>query len=322
MTTIREPDISTRDADGPHHVPVAGELVVTIGLASLGLGLLVNSVVGPLLADRIEYPFSESMRNQTIGLDATALLLVFPACMAVAMLTWRGHRLAPVLTLSLGSYVAYMFLQYVVGPAFEFYPATLLLHLMLFVAGWALTAHAWIVSRRSFADATPLSTRHAWAAVAMAGFVVLRYVPGLVASVSQDPLPDEVGRDVTMYWLIVLADLGVFLPVMTATAAGLFRQVRWARLALTATVGWFALVSVAVGAMSLTMLLNGDQFASGAQLGLFIVTSAIVVGYASHLYRDLLAQPCGTAVFAGRGAPPDRARLGRHRGRQLPLRRC
>lgn len=294
MTTTRELGRSARDAGGPPRIPVARELVVTIGLVSLGLGLLVNSVAGPLLADRIDYPFSESMRNQTIGLDATALLLVFPACTAVAVLAWRGHRLAPALTLSLGSYVAYMFLQYVVGPEFGFYPATLLLHLMLFVGGWGLTAHAWIVSRRSFATVTPLSTRHAWAAVTMAGFVVLRYVPGLVASMTQDPLPDEAGRDVTMYWLIVLADLGVFVPIMAATAAGLFRRAQWARLALTATVGWFAMVSVAVGAMSLTMLLNDDQFASPAQLGLFIVTTTVVVGYATHLYRDLLSRPSPT----------------------------
>ena len=280
---------TSRDLNA-RRVRVAPQLALAIGLVGLGVGLLVNSMAGPLLADSIDYPFSDSMRNQTIGLDATSLLLVAPACLAVAVLAWRGHRLAPVLTLSLGSYVAYMFLQYVVGPEFEFYPATLMLHLALFVAGWALTAHAWIISRRLFDTAGPLSSRHAMVAVVMAGFVVLRYVPGLVGSVSHEPLPEAATEDVTMYWLIVLADLGVFVPVVAATAVGVFRRASWARLALTATVGWFAVVSVAVGAMSLTMVLNDDRFASRAQLGLFIVTSAVVAGYALHLYRGLLTQ--------------------------------
>lgn len=297
MATTREPDTSASTSEVgdplgiPPGAPRSRQMVLAIGLVGLGVGLLINGVAGPLLADSIDYPFSESMRNQTIGLDTTALLLVLPTCLTVAALAWRGHRLAPVLTLSLGSYVAYMFLQYLVGPEFDFYPATLFLHLALFVGGWALTVHAWAVSRRVFANLSPLSTRHGGAALAMAGFVLLRYVPGLISSLSQEPLPDAAGQDVTMYWLIVLADLGVFVPVAAATAVGVFRRIGWARLALTATVGWFAIVSIAVGAMSLTMLINDDPFASRAQLILFIAMTTLGVAYAVHLYRDLLSAP-------------------------------
>ncbi len=265
-----------------------------IGLVAIAVGLALNTVVGPLILDLVTYPVSASMRNQTIGLDAVALLIVAPACLITARLTWRGHALAPALALSLGSYVSYMFVQYLVGPEYDHYPATLVLHLGLFAGGWILAFHAWTVARRVLGPAPPLTRRHAVAAVAMAGFVVLRYLPGLAASFSQRALPEEAAGDVTMYWLIVVSDLGVFVPIALATALGIVRGAAWARLAMTATVGWFAAVSLAVAGMSFVMLINDDPFASAAQLGLFIVTIALVGTYAAYLLKALLADPALT----------------------------
>ena len=65
---------------------------------------------------------------------------------------------------------------------------------------------------------------HGWVAVAMAGFVFLRYLPGLVGSITTEPLPAEAASDPAMYWLIVLLDLGVFVPAALLTAVGLRRQ--------------------------------------------------------------------------------------------------
>lgn len=267
------------------------QLVQSVGLIALAVGLITNSVAGPLIADTIDYPVSDSMRNQTIGLDAAALFLFAPACIITAVLAFRGHRLAPPLTVSLGAYVAYIFVQYFAGPEFERYPPTLLLHLGLFIGGWTLAVSGWQAGRRYNAAAIKrLSNRHVLAACLMAAFVVLRYLPGLAASLTNEPLPEEVRGDITMYWLIVLSDLGVFVPMFVVTAIGIRRGAAWSRLAMTATVGWFSLVSIAVGAMSLTMILNDDRYASRAQLGLFVVTTAFVTGYAIHLHRALLDQ--------------------------------
>ena len=266
----------------------SGQRILAVGMAALGLGLVANSVAGPLLADAIDYPVSESMRNQTIGLDAAALLLFAPACLVIAVLAWRGHRLAPVLTVSLGSSVAYIFLQYLVGPEFDYYPATLLLHLGLFVGGWTLAVHAWHLARLHF-EATPaLSSRHATAAVVMAGFVILRYLPGLASSLTQEALPDEVSGDITMYWLIVFSDLGIFIPIVVITAVGIWRRAPWARLAMVTIVGWFTIISVAVGTMSLTMVINDDRYASQAQLALFIIITTVTGIYAIHLHKTLI----------------------------------
>lgn len=283
---------ATDAGDDPSLGPSSRQVVVAAGLVALAMGLVVNSMVGPLLIDAADYPVSDSMRNQTIGLDAAALFLFAPGCLITAVLAWRAHRLAPVLTVSLGSYVTYIFVQYLVGPEFDYYPATLLLHLALFIGGWTLAIHAWHSSRCIFNETVAkLSPRHTLAAAAIAGFVVLRYLPDLASSLTQETLPAEASGDITMYWLIVVSDLGVFIPIVVATAVGVRRGAPWGRLALTATVGWFSLVNVAVGAMSLVMILNDDRYASRAQLGLFVITTAVVVGYAIHLHRALLDEP-------------------------------
>ncbi len=205
----------------------------------------------------------------------------------------KGHdvTVAPMLTVSLGSYTAYIFVQYLVGPEFDYYPSALLMHLGLFIGGWILAVYAWHTGRKTYNETvTTLSPRHALAACAIAGFVLLRYLPGLAASLTQGALPEEAGGDITMYWLIVVSDLGVFIPIMVATAVGVRHGAPWGRMALTATVGWFALVSFAVAAMSITMVFNGDTYASQAQLGLFIAITPMVTGYAMHLYKAILNQ--------------------------------
>jgi len=68
----------------------ARQAVVAAWLIALAVGLIVNSVAGSLLIDAIDYPVSDSMRNQTIGLDAAALFLFAPACLVTAVLAWRG----------------------------------------------------------------------------------------------------------------------------------------------------------------------------------------------------------------------------------------
>ncbi|MGH1489872.1 MAG: hypothetical protein ACRBK7_10845 [Acidimicrobiales bacterium] len=277
--------------DTPKIGPSSGPVVAAVGLVVLAIGLIVNSVAGPLLIDDIDYPTSDSMRNQTIGLDAAALFLFAPACLVTAVMVWRGHRLAPMLTVSLGSYTAYIFVQYLVGPEFGYYPATLLLHLGLFIGGWTLAVYAWHTGREIYNETeATLSPRHAIAAAAIAGFVLLRYLPGLAASLTQKSLPAEASGDITMYWLIVVSDLGVFIPIMVATAIGVRYRAPWGRMALTATAGWFALVSFAVAVMSLAMILNDDSYASRAQLGLFIIITAMATGYAIHLHRALFDQ--------------------------------
>jgi uncharacterized protein involved in response to NO len=97
--------------------------------------------------------------------------------------------------------------------------------------------------------------------------------------------------------LIVLLDLGVYVPLAVISGLGLIRARPWASLLHQGLVGWFLLVTVAVAAMAATMNLNDDPNASMAQLVLFIVVGVVVTAYAAAVFRPLLTrQPPGLSL--------------------------
>jgi hypothetical protein len=262
------------------------------GLLALAAALATNSVLGPFLADVIDYPVSETMRNQTIGLDAASLFVVAPIGIVVGVLALRSHPAAPVLALGPAGYVAYMFVQYVAGPDHLSYPPVLVLQLGLFAGGWLLAGRGWWIdgqrSAEAGVDGADLAPWHGWVALALGAFVLVRYLPGLIASATDEPLPDELATDPAMYWLIVLLDLGVYLPATMLAAAGLRRGRPWAARLHRGLVGWFALTAIAVGAMAAAMQVNDDPNASAGQLALFIIVGAVIIGYAVTVHRPVL----------------------------------
>lgn len=273
------------------------------GLLALSIALAVNSVLGPLAADVIDYPVSSTMRNQTIGLDAASLFVVAPLTASVAVLALRGHAAAPVLALGPTGYVAYMFVQYIAGPDHLSYPPVLTLQLALFTGGWLLAGLAWRVDRARPDAARPdLAPWHRLVALGLGGFVLLRYLPGLLGSATDESLPAELATDPAMYWLILLLDLGVYLPATVAAAVGLGRTRSWAAALHRGLVGWFLLTTVAVTAMSVTMVLNDDPNASTGQLGLFIAVGIGVAGYATTLFRPILRNPESPSAPSARSA--------------------
>ena len=87
-------------------------------LVAIAAGLVAVALLGPLTGGPIEYHVSETLRNQTIGLDATSLFVVAPLAVAAAVLARSGHVAGPALALGVGAYTAYMFVQYIVGPEY------------------------------------------------------------------------------------------------------------------------------------------------------------------------------------------------------------
>jgi hypothetical protein len=81
---------------------------------------------------------SETLRNQTHGLEAVSLLVVAPLSVVIGVLARRGHRAAPYVGVAIGAYTAYMLVQYIVGPSYLDYPRVLPLQLGLFVLGWVV----------------------------------------------------------------------------------------------------------------------------------------------------------------------------------------
>ena len=82
-----------------------------VGLVAIGVGLVTGAVLGPLVTGAIEYRMSETLRSQTIRLDAVSLFVVAPLCLVAAVLAARGHVAGPALALAIGSYTAHMFVR-------------------------------------------------------------------------------------------------------------------------------------------------------------------------------------------------------------------
>src|SRR5215208_5424138 len=105
-------DVKTRQLEvpGPPRISQVRKIrrYYWLGIASvaLGAGLIANSLLGPFAADTIDYPWSESMRNQAIGLEAISLFLVAPLCILDGVLAIRGHRAAPLAAIGPAAYTA------------------------------------------------------------------------------------------------------------------------------------------------------------------------------------------------------------------------
>jgi hypothetical protein len=252
---------------------------------------MVNSLLGPFVADVIRYPLSESVLNQTIGLEVVSLLLVAPLCLLAGVLAIRGVSAGPVVAFGPAAYTTYMFLQYVVGPEYRYYPAVLPLHLALFILSVGIAVGAWsAIERRRLPRMTQRSERrYGVLLLVLAAFIVSRYLPALFAGFRGDPLPAEFRADVSMYWSIFLLDLGIVVPATIAAGVALIRGTDWGRKALYAAFGWFALVPPSVAAMAIVMVVKDDPNAATGQAIVLTVVAGLFASLAIGLYRRLFA---------------------------------
>jgi hypothetical protein len=260
-----------------------------IALLCLGAGLIVNSLLGPLVFDAISYPWSSTMRNQAIGLETVSLVVVGPLCLLAGILELRGRSEAPVLALGPAAYAAYMFVQYVIGPGYRSYAAVVPFHVALFAFGAGTAIAAWnAVDRRSLpALGRRTEIRYAVLLLALATFIVARYLPALRGAIASEALPAEFRHDVAMYWSIVLLDLGIVVPATVAAAIGLIRSRPWRGIALFATMGWFALVPPSVAAMAIAMLANDDPNASMGQAVALTIVAIVFATFSIGLFLRL-----------------------------------
>ena len=147
MSTLVEP--RTRDARVRTHDAARGreQIELAAGLVAIGVGLVTVALLGPFGTGVIDYHVTETLRNQTIGLDTVSLLVVAPLSLLAALLVVRRHIAGPALVLGVGAYTSYMLVQYIVGPEYERLPGNneLLfpLYLVLFALGWIVALIAW-----------------------------------------------------------------------------------------------------------------------------------------------------------------------------------
>ena len=58
----------------------------------LAAALLANTVAGPLVLDLVDYPVSETVLNQLIGLELVTTFLVVPVAVLSGVLALRGQH--------------------------------------------------------------------------------------------------------------------------------------------------------------------------------------------------------------------------------------
>jgi hypothetical protein len=268
--------------------------VVRAGVVLLGVLLAVNSLLGPLAFDVIDYRYGESMINQAIGLDAVALVVAFPLALVAGVLTGRGHVAGPVLAFAPALFAAYMMPQYVIGPDYLGIDGNnedvALAHIAVFVLAVAVAVGAWrSIDPAQLRPATRRSDqRRVWVLVGVAAFIGLgRQLPAILG-VMADPSQNESFQDnPTAFWLVVFLDLVVVTPAALAAAAGLQRGAVWSRTAAYAVIGWFSLVPVSVAAMNVVMRINDDPLVTTTDTVVFAVAALVFTAGAVWLYVPL-----------------------------------
>lgn len=267
---------------------------LAIGLVGIAAGLAAVAVLGPLISGAVDYRVSETLRNQTIGLDALSLLVVAPLALFDAWLVRRGHVAGAPIALGVGTYTWYMLAQYVVGPDYAHLPGNnerlFPLMLLLFALGWSVALGAWHAIDLSRLPRSSRQDRLLARVVlpVLAGAAFLRYLPPLADAMSGAPHSDGYLAGPGFFWTIALLDLGVFLPLTVAACIGVRGGLYWAPKALYAVVGWFGLVGPAVAAMGIAMELNDDPTASLGSAVFLAALGLAFAGCAVWVFRPLL----------------------------------
>lgn len=295
MATIEHPYRQSRRVVGPGstQIGVRPRPWLAAGLVAIGAALVAVAILGPLATGVVDYRVTETLRNQTIGLDVVSLALVSPLAVIAAALVLRGRIAGFVLATAIGVYTSYMFLQYILGPDYASLPGNnerlFPICLFLFAAGWIVALGSW---RAASGEALPGSgrpSRRIGVALGALGFVAfVRYVPALVDWTSGSPQDAVYLAGPGFAWTIATLDLGVFLPATVAACIGLVRGERWAEQLAYAVAGWFGLVGAAVAAMAVTMAVNGDPNASGGNTAFMIALGVAFVLLALVVYSGLL----------------------------------
>jgi hypothetical protein len=278
----------------PRRIMATERRAVAAAVTVLGVLLAVNALLGPLAFEVIEYRYGESMINQAIGLDAVALVVVFPLAVVAGVLTRRRHVAGPVLALAPALFAAYMMPQYVIGPDYLGLPGNnedfALAHIAVFVLAVAVAIGAWraIDPARLRPASRSSDGRRAWVLIGVAVFIGLgRQLPAILG-VMADPSQNQSFQDnPTAFWLVVFLDLGIVAPAALAAAGGLQRAASWSRTAAYAVIGWFSLVPISVAAMNVARRVNDDPLVTTADTVIFAVAAVVFTIGAVWLYVPL-----------------------------------
>jgi hypothetical protein len=263
---------------------------LALSLILLAIGIAANSILGPFVSGVVTYPFSESVRNMTIGLDAVSLILVAPIGVLAARYVYLGKQAGFIAALSLSAYAMYTFVQLIMGPQYIEYSPIVLLHLALFILSGFILVNAW---HRIKGNELPKFTRRknkisAIVLFLLAIFTSLSYVASIPQIVMGGTIPATYVEDPTVYWSIFLLDLGFVLPITITVSVGLLKNRTFAQKAVFGMAGWYTLVVGSVAAMFVVMFLNGDSNVDGVTVILILSAFLLIVLFSVWVWQSLI----------------------------------
>lgn len=279
--------------DGPAPMP-ANRLLGTVAMA-LGCAMAAIALLGPLAFEVIDYRISDNMENQQLGIDLTQLVLLAPLALVGGILWWRGHRLAPIVSLVPALAGAYFLFQVVLTPEYLTYPGNnedafpllygaLVLANILGVASWVAipSGRLPVLSRR-------LRRALAYTLIAAGSLIALAWSRWVMDVIDGGTTSVEYAEHPAGAWLVKTMDLSLLVPASIATGIGLLRIRPLAVRAAFALTGVFAAMLAAVGTMALVMQVRGDPDAApaGIVLGYLGAVAFAVIG--ARLWRAYLA---------------------------------
>lgn len=259
-----------------------------------GFGAALVAVLGPLVADVIEYHASEEAVNQVMGGDVAGLVLVAPVSIIAGILVWRGHIAGPVLALGPAVYGLYMYSQLGLGNDLSRYSGNserfFPLYLGMFVLAAAIALAAWRAIDASRLPATPrrLSRFFGWFVLGIAFFLAFGlHLPGLVEAWADQPTNTEYLADPVVFWLVKFMDLALVVPALVVVGLGVLRNAAWAAKAKYAAAGWVALLGSSVAGMAVVIQATGDPAGSVINTVAFAAFAVIGLAVAVLVYRPL-----------------------------------
>ncbi|MEA2320501.1 MAG: hypothetical protein QOD81_351 [Solirubrobacteraceae bacterium] len=266
-------------------------------LVALAGSLVALSLLGPLVANVIHWRIRPTILSQLYGLDTVSLAVVAPVAVVAGVLSLRGRPLGALLAFGPAAYAIYMVPQYVLGPDYSHLAGNNERWFPLLLALFALGIVSAVLAWSQLAASEPKGSARAESLVARrllpaaAAVVFVRYVPTLADWMSASPTATDYIAGPSFSWAIALLDLGVALPATAAVCIGYRHAASWARRALYALTGWFALVGAAVAGMAIAMQLRDDPAMSVPQMVLMTVLGGVLIALAAALYAPVLRRP-------------------------------
>jgi hypothetical protein len=260
-------------------------------LIALGLGIAAVSLLGPLALGFIDWRIAGNTETQLVGQDIIGLVLVAPVAVAAGVLWIRRHRLAPALALGPALFSLYTFMSYVLSPDYHRYAGNnenaYPLLLGIIILSWATAAAAWsALDRRAVPHLSDRVRKGLGVAFLLVGVLfVLTWSQQIAQVISGSTALPEYLDDPGTFWVIKTFDLAFVMPIAIATGIGLLRDHALALHVSYAVGGFFTLMSAAVSAMGIMMLLNDDPAATIILPAVTTPMTLVIAWLTVQLYR-------------------------------------